>query len=241
MSLVTVIPEQEPSNDFVYHELLRKILNHKSEANSEIAYELLDASADFNPYETLSCVNEKYAKNELSWYESCDLSINGHEGIENNPVWKRCATKDGMINSNYGWCVWSKENNEQYKHVLESFKKDISNKHGVMLYSRPTINDEWNDDVHAHYDMMCTIYVSYMLREGLMHCFVHMRSNDAWSGIRNDLVWQQFVLNKLVSELNDCGIECKCGPIHWHADSLHIYKRSEERILNYLKEKGVKV
>ena len=40
MSLVTVIPEQEPSNDSVYHELLRRILHHKSEA-IELCEEML--------------------------------------------------------------------------------------------------------------------------------------------------------------------------------------------------------
>lgn len=203
-----------------------------------ISYEIIGARMEFLPHQHIEGVSEEYIKHELEWYNSQDLNIKGHPGIENNKVWKSCATPEGNVNSNYGWCIYSIENNNQFNRCIESILKDNMTKQAVMIYSRPNINEEWNDNIHASHDMICTIYTSAILRDGELVLLVHMRSNDIWYGLRNDLAWQQHVQEEIVSCLNAAGVECKCGMIIWNADSLHLYDRNYGEARTYLQEQG---
>lgn len=203
-----------------------------------ISYEILGARIEFLPHEHIECVNEDYIKHELEWYKSQDLNIQNHPGIENNKIWQNCATLDGKVNSNYGWCIWSNDNNNQFERAIDAIKNDNMTKQAVMIYSRPTINTEWSDGVHANHDMICTIYTSAILRDGLLYLLVHMRSNDIWYGLRNDLAWQQYVQEEMVRILNDKGVKCECGKIIWNADSLHLYDRNFGEARKLLQEKG---
>lgn len=225
------------ANDEVYIDLLYSVYNNKT-TDENIPCELLGARTIFNANDRISYADSEYIDNELVWYLSKDLSIKNHTGICDNKIWNSVASDKGHVNSNYGWCIFSKENNEQYDHALKELINDQKSKHAVMIYSRPTINDEWNDNKHAKYDMICTIYVSYLLRAGKLNAFVHMRSNDVWRGLRNDLAWQQYILNKLVDDLNKQGIRCDHGAIYWNADSLHLYKRDKEKVKKILQDTG---
>ena len=49
-----------------------------------------------------------YAERETKWYESQSLYVKDIPG-KAPKIWEMCADKDGKINSNYGWCVFSKE------------------------------------------------------------------------------------------------------------------------------------
>lgn len=222
-------------NTRMYRKALRTLLKNPCEKNSYgITHELLAFQMEFDAYSQIDGAFQKYIKNELDWYRSQDLCIKGHEGIESNKVWQKCATNDGHVNSNYGWCIYSSANSSQFEHAIESIKENPATKQAVMIYSRPSINREWNDNKHAKHDMVCTIYVSYLLRNGFLRAHVHMRSNDIWFGLRNDLAWQQYVLETAVMRLNTLGIQCRPGPIVWHADSLHIYDFEVDKAQKYL-------
>lgn len=203
-----------------------------------ISYEILGAKVKFLPHEHIKGVSVEYIKHELIWYQSMDLNIKGHPGIENNKVWQSCAADDGSINSNYGWCIFSKENYEQFNNAIKSIAANDMTKQAVMIYSRPSINYQWNDGVHANHDMICTIYVSALLRGEKLQWHVHMRSNDIWFGLRNDLAWQQWVQEQFVQKLNSMNIRCECGNILWFADSLHLYDRNYGSAKKFLEEQG---
>ena len=52
-------------------------------------------------------VNHGYIEKELEWY--CSQSLNVYD-IPNTPtIWKQVATNAGLINSNYGFLIFSKE------------------------------------------------------------------------------------------------------------------------------------
>ena len=104
-----------------------------SQVEGQSSYaELLAKTVQLDPYSPYVYIDKmfqtpkKYVKSELDWYKSMDLSIIGHEGIESNPTWQSCCTKDDKkeINSNYGWCVFSEENGSQYDECLNVLKKD---------------------------------------------------------------------------------------------------------------------
>lgn len=223
------------NNTTVYKNVLKEILAHPcSENEHDISHELIGVQIKFNPSEIIQGSSKSYIEHELMWYDSMDLNIQGHDGIEDNPIWVGCATKEGNVNSNYGWCIYHDDNYNQFNRAAREIINDHDTKRAVMIYSRPSIHIEQNDHIHARRDMICTIYTNTFLRNGELIHLVHMRSNDAWHGLRNDLAWQQTVLSRLVSKLNNNGVPCKAGTIIWNADSLHIYRSSLNKISKYL-------
>jgi thymidylate synthase len=162
-------------------------------------------------------VNEDYIRREEEWYRSQSLNINDIPGGA-PAVWKAVADKDGFINSNYGWCVFSKENNSQFEKVVNELKKNPESRRAVIIYTRPTMWDEYN--LNGRSDFMCTNTVQYLIRDEVVHCIVQMRSNDAVFGYKNDRAWHLTVLGDVAKELN-----LPIGNIYWQVGSLHVYER----------------
>lgn len=228
------------NNIATYKNLLDDILQtDPGSPGDDIAGELLGVKVLFDPTDKPLPAVEQYVNAEMSWYISCDRSINGHPGIEDNKIWRSVASPDGRVNSNYGWCLFSKENYRQYQGALAAIRDNIFTKRASMIYSRPSIQLEWNDDVHAHKDAICTIYTQAEIRmvddEYVMDYHVHMRSNDAWYGMRNDYRWHVFVMHSLADDVTKfTGKRIRLGIIRWFADSLHIYKWAVPTVKSFL-------
>ena len=218
------------SNTDIYRNALIKTMNMPLNSDT-VAFEWCGACITFEPHEHIEGTSERYVKHELDWYNSQDLSIIGHQGIEKNTIWKSCAADNGHINSNYGWCIFSEENGNQFQHAVIALKRDSLTRQACMYYTRPTIHKEWNDGKHAKHDMICTCYTTSLIRHGFLEHHVHMRSNDIWYGLRNDLAWQQHVQELLAKELNT-----PCGLIRWFVDSLHLYKRNVKQVKEWLRQ-----
>lgn len=161
--------------------------------------------------------NRDYIRREIDWYESQSLNVNDIPGGPPT-IWKQVADKEGYINSNYGWCIWSPDNGSQYSKVLNELKAQPNSRRAVMIYTRPTMWDEYY--LNGMSDFMCTNAVQYMIRDDKVHAVVQMRSNDVVFGYRNDVAWQKHVLDMLATDL---GVEP--GDIYWNAGSLHVYSR----------------
>lgn len=170
--------------------------------------------------------NHDYIGREIEWYRSMSRYVADIPG--NTPeIWEQVSSNEGMINSNYGWCIFSEENGHQYLNVLKTLKNSPDSRQAVMIYTRPTMHtDAFSDGMH---DFMCTNAVQYVIRNNRLHAIVQMRSNDAWAGYRNDWAWQKYVQNVLSQELNTT-----CGNIYWNAGSMHVYERNFPLIHNYL-------
>lgn len=172
-------------------------------------------------------VNQDYVEREIEWYKSMSRNVNDIKG--GPPVaWKACAAKDGTINSNYGYLIWSEENYKQYDHVLAELKRAPESRRAEMIYTRPSIWNEYNRDGMS--DFICTDSVQYFIRDGKLIADVRMRSNDIWAGYRNDKAWQDYVHLQLARDL---GVEV--GPMIWHAGSLHCYERNFYLIDGFIK------
>ena len=85
--------------------------------------------------------NYDYAKREIEWYEKQSLYVDDIPG-KTPAIWEQCADKDGKINSNYGWCIWSNENGNQYKECLNALVKDPNTRQPVIFYNRSSMNKE---------------------------------------------------------------------------------------------------
>ena len=174
--------------------------------------------------------NEAYVKAELEWYKSRSLNVEELFKIYGKEVkiWKDVASKDGFINSNYGWCVYSAANGDQYRKVLNTLWDTPESRQAVMYYTRPTMHDEASWD--GMRDHMCTTHVQYFINNNYLECQVNMRSNDAIFGFINDFAWQRHVLVELAEDLSHAHQRIIPGSITWNAGSLHIYDRHYDLI-----------
>lgn len=179
--------------------------------------EIMNASFIADEPTIFGTIDKNYIQRELEWYESMSLNVND---IPGGPpaIWRQVADPSGYINSNYGWCIWSKENSSQYNNVVKELKKNPESRRATMIYTRPNM---WNDyNVFGRSDFMCTNTVQYMIRENRLHALVYMRSNDVVFGYKNDYAWQKYVLGLMCESL---GYEP--GHIYWNVASLHVYER----------------
>lgn len=184
--------------------------------------EIIGASFWANSEFIFGFPNDEYINREITWYEKQSLNVNDIPGGAPQ-IWKQVADKDGFINSNYGWCIFSKENNNQFSHVVTELEERPDSRRATMIYTRPEM---WGDhNKNGRSDFMCTNTVQYLIRNNRIYAIVNMRSNDAWAGYRNDYAWQFYVLNKLRDELQFRGKFYERGEIIWNAGSLHMYER----------------
>jgi thymidylate synthase len=195
--------------------------------------EIINASFIADNPVIFGSVNEDYVKRELDWYKSQSLNVNDIPGGAPQ-VWKDVSSNNGLINSNYGWCIYSEENGNQYNNAKTELFINICSRRAVMIYNRPSMHDDYNVDGMS--DFMCTNAVQYLIRDGKLHALVYMRSNDAVFGYKNDYAWQKHVLQQLVSDLNDNWIHVEEGSIYWNVASMHVYERHFHLIdYNYAK------
>jgi len=162
-------------------------------------------------------VNREYVERELRWYKSRSLNVND---IPGGPpaIWKQVADKDGFINSNYGWAIYSKENGSQYNNAVAELERNPESRRAEMIYTRPSMHVDYNKNGRS--DFMCTEAVQYFVRNGQVDAVVKMRSNDVVFGYRNDFAWQHQVLVDV-----SCDLGIPPGDIIWQVGSLHVYER----------------
>lgn len=172
-------------------------------------------------------VNKDYVERELDWYLSQSLYVNDIPGGAPK-IWQQVACKNGRINSNYGWCIYSAANGSQYENVVAELKRNPDSRRATMIYTRPSMWADYNENGRS--DFMCTNDVQYIMRKGKLNAIVQMRSNDAWAGYRNDYAWQKYVLNSVANDIN-----CEAGDIYWNVCSLHVYDRQFYLVDHYVK------
>jgi thymidylate synthase len=180
-------------------------------------------------------INDDYIQRELEWYISMSLYVDDIPGAVPK-IWKDVSSRDGKINSNYGYLMFSSENFCQYENVLMELTRSPNSRRAVAIYTRPSMHSNWC--VNGMSDFICTNAVQYLIRDGMLEVVVQMRSNDIWAGYRNDYAWQKYVQDKLVYDYN-CGIKkadkIAAGKITWQVGSLHAYENQYYLIDHYSK------
>jgi len=181
-------------------------------------------------------VNDEYVKRELDWYLSQSLYVKDIPAPVPK-IWESVASKNGEINSNYGYLIFSDKNYSQYEKVRNELIANPNSRRAVMIYTRPTMHLDYNRDGMS--DFICTNAVQYMIRDDVLYGVVQMRSNDVVFGYRNDYAWQKYVLDKLTSEIGALADrKLKAGGIVWQVGSLHTYERHFPLIGKYLAAKS---
>lgn len=173
--------------------------------------------------------NTDWHERELEWYRS--QSLNVFDIPEPVPsTWVKVASRNGFINSNYGWCIWSEQNGFQYKNAISALKKDPYSRQAVMIYTRPSMHSDFNFD--GMYDFICTNTVQLLVRNERLHYIVNMRSSDAIFGYKGDAAWHNTVFDMACEDL-----AVDRGDLIWNAASFHIYPRHKHLVDQYWEEK----
>ena len=228
-------------NKIINKEFVNTGANASQTVGQETYVELIARKVQLDPYAPYIYIDKnfqtpkKYVKAELDWYKSMDLSIIGHEGIESNPTWQACCTKDEKkeINSNYGWCVFSEENGSQYDNCFEVLKKDKTTRNAIIMYNRPEIYKDYKRD--GMHDMICTMYSHFFIRDNKLYMVHNMRSNDIRYGfICSDLAWNCFVYQNMYEDLKSTYPDLEVGTIIWTSDSMHLYSRHFDDLKNFV-------
>ena len=199
--------------------------------------EIINASFEVTDDYIFCKPNKEYIERELAWYDSQSLNVYDIKG-KIPEIWKRVANKDGFINSNYGWCIYSKENYNQYRNCLRQLIEDSDTRRACMIYTRPSMQYDYNKDGMS--DFMCTFATQQVIRDNKLIHMVFMRSCDAIFGFRNDIAHQKQVAYNLIKDLQANGYtELDNEPILiWNAGSLHIYPRHYHFVDEYITEKN---
>lgn len=171
-------------------------------------------------------VNYEWCERELAWYYSRSLNVNDIPPPI-PAIWKQVATPEGEINSNYGWCILSTDNGNQYLNVIKHLRENKDSRRATMIYNRPSMHTDYNSGGKS--DFMCTNAVNYCIRDNQLHAVVQMRSNDAIFGYKGDYFWQKHVLDTLAEKL-----EVSPGNIIWNSASLHVYERHFPMLESFL-------
>lgn len=177
--------------------------------------------------------NKEYIERELEWYRSMSRLVDDIPG-ETPQIWKDIADRDGMINSNYGWCIWSEENGRQYENVKAELRANPNSRRAVMIYNRPSMHVDFC--ANGMNDFMCTYSNAFMIRDGKLISHYLMRSNDAVFGYNNDVAWAKHVQQLLASEL-----EVEVGDLIWTATNFHVYERHFKFVEKLIDEMGQKI
>ena len=160
--------------------------------------------------------NYEYIERELVWYKLQSLYVEDIPG-QTPAIWKQVADKNGKINSNYGYLIWSEENGRQYDNVLNELRKNPNSRRAVMIYNRPTMHSDYCTDGMS--DFICTYANNFLIRDDKLVSHYLMRSNCAIFGANNDFAWARYVQQKLAYDL-----DIAVGDLIWTASSLHVYE-----------------
>ena len=163
--------------------------------------------------------NRDYIDAELDWYNSQSTNINDiHPDKDAPAAWQYAANNHGEINSNYGHLIYSSQYHTQYDRVFDELVSNPDSRRASMIYTRPSIWIEYNEN--GKNDFICTNSVTYYIRNEELQAVVQMRSNDVVFGYKNDIAWQQHVLECLAEDL-----AIEPGFIQWQVQNLHVYER----------------
>lgn len=175
-----------------------------------------------------------YLEKEHKWYMSQDLSIKGW--MDDIKIWNWCASKDDAqtINSNYGWCVFSSANGNQFDNCLKKLIADNNTREALMIYTRPSMH--YDAIENGKHDFMCTVCAHALIRNNKLHYIVTQRSCDIVTGLSFDFPWHCFVYQCLLEELKQNNVQVEATEMLYNINSLHVYQRHESLIKEYMQK-----
>lgn len=161
---------------------------------------------------------------ELCWYLSG--SNCGEPVVYYMPKYADEVEEDGTIHGGYGPRLFGNDDNAQIRNVIALLKESSTSRRAVVQ-----IFDRSDHGIRRFKDIPCTCTMQFLLRDGLLHMVVSMRSNDAYVGLPHD-VFAFTMLQEMVAR----SLNAEPGNYVHTAGSLHLYDHNEESVGVYLGE-----
>lgn len=108
----------------------------------------------------------------------------------------------------------------QMYHIFTALKKEDS---------RQAVATIWTPSPEPSKDIPCTISLQWLIRQGLLHCTVNMRSSDVWLGLPYDY----FTFSQLTN-LVSATIGVPVGSVTMNLASSHLYDTNSEQAIEAL-------
>ena len=242
------------TNSQAYLELMRTVLKsydfepsprgHKTFEKLNVNVKILKPTSD--PLITLDDKRNKiiagYTYRELDWYEKGDLRVS-HVPAK---FWETLADIEGNVVSNYGYLIKGDKSEGNALEVPEEEMIGTTSDHWLRTpyewAKMSLLNDKntrqaivrINKPKHLYYgtkDIPCTMYLNFLVRDERLHLIVRMRSNDLTFGFPYDIVYFSKLLHEMAKDIN-----VEAGPLHFSADSMHIYERDLPKIRKMIGE-----
>lgn len=193
-----------------------------------------------SPLTTLDSARNKvlvdYTRAEMELYLSGERRV--EKWAEASKFWNRIANPDGTVNSAYGWLIFYDKScgNPEYEIQTPGAAETVELMRTPWEWAREAIVRD-HDTRQAilpfikrdHLwlgcrDVTCTVYGSFMLRDGRLNLTISMRSNDLVRGLGFDLPFFNYLHLKMVEELST-KFPVEVGTYTHIANSAHIYDR----------------
>lgn len=177
--------------------------------------------------------SKSYLEKELDFYLSGSLKV--EDAVKASSFWKRCSDNGKEINSNYGFLQLFEKNskgNTGLEFVIKAFKQNLHTKKAVI----PVFSLR-----HAYFsnDNPCSMYIKFLVEDGLLNMKVCMRSNDLNFGLPYDLVWYRILQLAVVDLVNQAYEKevVRLGYYLHSVDDLHIYAKDFDKLRDGLCKK----
>jgi thymidylate synthase len=158
------------------------------------------------------------AVGELAWHLRGDTNVEPLAFYA--PKWREFADNSGQVRGScYGAKIFESDSRgeSQWSRVKSLLSEDPYSRRAVLGFQG---GGDLSSDVK---DVSCTISLQFIVRDGLLHAFAAMRSNDAIWGVPYDLFLFTSFQEIMAAELG-VGV----GDYHHSAASMHIYSRHYE-------------
>ena len=180
----------------------------------------------------IAITNEDYVQREIKWCLSQNLDVS--ELVPYAKIWNECKGNDDTVNSNYGWCVYSPDNHNQFQKAYQALVEQKQTRRGMLIYTRPTMHEDYKQN--GKNDFLCTQFNQFLIRNNKLQMFYVMRSNDARYGLFINFPWACYVYGEMLQKLQLTYPELESGMIHWYSTSFHLYQRHFKMLKKMFKE-----
>ena len=163
-------------------------------------------------------ISKPYICGELLWYAlgRNDMAfINKFAGL-----WGRISDDGVTSYSAYGDIVFKRHGFNQVEKIIQLLCEDPTSRRAVINFNVP------NENVIETKDEICTIALQFLIRDGKLHCYCVMRSNDVWYGLPYDVIFFTELTKYIAIRLN-----VPCGTYTHTVISLHAYERNYDDIV----------
>lgn len=159
---------------------------------------------------------------ELCWYLSGSNAVGPI--VFYLPKYAEDAEDDGTVHGAYGPRLFGI--GQRLPAIVKALQKNRDSRRTVVQ-----IFDHADLGPDRYKDIPCTCTMQFLLRDGLLHLVVNMRSNDAYSGLLHD-VFAFTMLQELVAR----SVGAELGRYVHMVGSLHLYDHTAQAVAAYLTE-----